>query len=581
MHITVVIAVVFALGAIACPSPLHAQWQENGVTIAATTGEEEAPKIAIDGAGGAIIVWQTVYRTPDIYAQRLDADGYIQWTAGGIAVCAAANGQHKPEIVTDGAGGAIIAWSDFRNGNADIYAQRLDADGNPIWPVDGIAVCTVEDTFGWWMMSRVRLVPYEGGVILAWHDNRSGNDDIYAQRLDADGNILWTPNGVAVCTAFGDQNDVEMIADGAGGAIIVWKDERSDEGDIYAQRIAPDSTLSWPPNGAPVCTATGEQEYHSVATDGAGGAIACWMDGDWETSDIYAQRISSEGLLRWPPRGRAVCTAIKQQAYPDITPDCYGGAFIVWSDQRNDVWYDHDIYGQRVDQYGFFYWTANGIKISEHQSKDHLEPRIIRDGYGGAILTWWSGEPLPGGGAGRPTARSSAYDDETIYAQRITADSIALWEEHGLKLCTYPDYMTTVRPRLVTDEQGGTIVTWCNIINNTGIYAQRVNANGNAPPASVEDPPSAAFLAQNHPNPFNPTTTIRFGLTRRVHVALRIYDPAGRLVCTLIDGYRDAGTHRELWNGCDDKGRAVESGIYFYRLTAGPFGEAKKLVLIR
>jgi hypothetical protein len=574
-------AVIIVLVAMAFSSPLHAQWQENGVTVAAATGEEEAPKIAPDGAGGAIIVWQTVYRTPDIYAQRLDADGYLLWTAGGVPVCTATNGQHKPEIVTDGAGGAIIAWSDFRNGNADIYAQRLDPAGNPLWTAGGIAVCTVADTFGWWMLSRVRLVPHEGGVIMAWHDNRSGNDDIYAQRIDANGNILWTPNGVTVCTAFGDQNDVEMIADGSGGAIIVWKDGRSDEGDIYAQRIAADSTVSWPPNGAPVCTAAGEQEYHAVTTDGEGGAIVCWMDGDWETSDIYAQRVSAEGLLQWPPRGRPVCTAIKQQAYPDITPDCFGGAFIAWSDQRNDVWYDHDIYAQRVDHYGLFYWTTDGVKISEHQSKDHLEPRIIQDGYGGAILTWWCGEPLPGGGASRATVRSNASDNETVYAQRIMADSTALWEEHGIMLCTYAEYMTSVRPRLVTDEAGGTIVTWCNIINHTGIYAQRVNANGNAPPTHVQDPPVTSFLAQNHPNPFNPTTTIRFGLTRPEHVRLAVYDILGRLVRVLIDDHRDAAVYEVRWNGTDDAGCAVASGVYFYALTAGEFGESRKLVLLR
>ncbi len=574
------IATVFLFVAVACSSPLHAQWQENGVTVAAVTDEEEHPNIATDSAGGAIIVWQSAFRYPDIYAQRVDADGYLLWTAGGVAVCTAADGQYKPEIVPDGAGGAIIAWSDFRNGNADIYAQRLDANGNTLWPANGIAVCTVANSFGWIQVSRLSLLAYDGGVIMTWHDDRNGDYDIYAQRLDSNGNSLWTPNGTAVCTAAGEQEDAKIIPDGSNGAIIAWTDERSGEKDIYAQRIAADSTAYWTPNGAAVCTAAGEQDCPAVTMDGEGGAIVCWVDGDWETSDIYAQRIGSDGLIRWPARGRPVCTAAKQQSFTHLATDCSGGAFIVWSDQRNSEWWDHDIYAQRVDPYGFFYWAADGIKISEHHVGDHLDPRIIQDGYGGAVLTWWAGEPLPGG-KGRAPARSAAYNDETVYAQRITANGTALWEEYGLKLCTYPDYTLAVRPQLITDGAGGTIVTWFNSNRNKGIYTQRITANGNAPPVHVQDPPAAASLAQNYPNPFNPTTTIRFGLTWRAFIALRIYDPAGRRVCTLVNGFRDAGTHREVWNGLDDSGHPVTSGIYFYQLDAGSFSETKKMVLMR
>jgi hypothetical protein len=62
----------------------HAQWQENGVPVALVTGDEEAPEIISDGAGGSIIVWQTYYSyndSPDIYAQRLDSEGYPLWPA--------------------------------------------------------------------------------------------------------------------------------------------------------------------------------------------------------------------------------------------------------------------------------------------------------------------------------------------------------------------------------------------------------------------------------------------------------------------------------------------------------------------
>jgi hypothetical protein len=89
------------------------------------------------------------------------------------------------------------------------------------------------------------------------------------------------------------------------------------------------------------------------------------------------------------------------------------------------------------------------------------------------------------------------------------------------------------------------------------------------------------FLGQCYPNPFNPSTTIRFGLGERAHVRLRIYDVSGRLVRMLVDGARSEGEHFERWNGMDSAGRTVASGVYFYRLEAGSFTETKKMVLMR
>ncbi|UCF04174.1 MAG: T9SS type A sorting domain-containing protein, partial [bacterium] len=119
-----------------------------------------------------------------------------------------------------------------------------------------------------------------------------------------------------------------------------------------------------------------------------------------------------------------------------------------------------------------------------------------------------------------------------------------------------------------------------------------VDYNGNeSPPDSTgrgdvtgdETPPApeTTYLDQNFPNPFNPATTILFGLKEPAVVSLRVYDVSGRLVRTLVSGERAAGVYKEKWNGLDNKGRAVTSGIYFYRLHAGTFLKTKKMVLSR
>jgi hypothetical protein len=96
-----------------------------------------------------------------------------------------------------------------------------------------------------------------------------------------------------------------------------------------------------------------------------------------------------------------------------------------------------------------------------------------------------------------------------------------------------------------------------------------------------EGPPEVTYMSQNHPNPFNPTTTIPFGLAAPGAVALRIYDVGGRLVRVLVDANLGAGRYELTWNGTDLNGNKVASGVYFYRLTAPSFVETKKLILLR
>ena len=90
-----------------------------------------------------------------------------------------------------------------------------------------------------------------------------------------------------------------------------------------------------------------------------------------------------------------------------------------------------------------------------------------------------------------------------------------------------------------------------------------------------------ASSGQNFPNPFNPNTTIAFGLKEQGHVSLRVYDAAGRLVVALIDESRPAGTYGAVWNGKAENGTTAASGVYFYRLITKEFEETKKMILLR
>lgn len=93
--------------------------------------------------------------------------------------------------------------------------------------------------------------------------------------------------------------------------------------------------------------------------------------------------------------------------------------------------------------------------------------------------------------------------------------------------------------------------------------------------------PDAYVLHQNVPNPFNPTTEIRFELPKAGHVTLDVFNVVGQRVKTLVDNHLETGAHAIIWNGTDDQGGAVSSGVYFYRLTAGEFVDTKKMLLLK
>ena len=88
-------------------------------------------------------------------------------------------------------------------------------------------------------------------------------------------------------------------------------------------------------------------------------------------------------------------------------------------------------------------------------------------------------------------------------------------------------------------------------------------------------------LEQNHPNPFNPETTIRYCLPAGTRAALRIYDARGRLVRELFDSVCSAGEHEILWDGTDDHGRSASSGVYFYVLETAAGDTEGRMVLIK
>lgn len=332
-------------------------WTFNGVALC-TTGGGGAQLIS-DGTGGAIIVYSDFRNSgyDNLYAQRVSSTGSTLWTLNDVAISTGNFVSLIPSLISDGLGGAIITWCDNRSGSLNIYAQRIDSTGSTLWTNNGVAICTAA------ISQQLPVITSDGagGAIITWTDYRNDPNgeigDIYAQRVNSNGSTLWSLNGVAICTAINDQNSPTLVSDGAGGAIITWQDFRDStisNLDIYAQRVDSTGSTLWTLNGVALCTALYNQYYPKIISDGSNGAIITWFDyRNGGTSDIYAQRINSIGSTLWTGNGVPICTATNSQSYPVIVSDGSGGGIITWLDDRNGA--NYAIYAQQIDSLGLIY----------------------------------------------------------------------------------------------------------------------------------------------------------------------------------------------------------------------------------
>ncbi len=530
------------------------------------------PKIVSDSSGGAIITWDDIRNSntdANIYAQRINSSGFVQWATDGVTICDTIRNQSAPAIEVDGAGGAIIAWDDKRDVSliSDIFAQRIDASGVVLWTANGIPICDTPE----YQFKPAILSDGSGGAIIAWNDFREGgaNSNVYAQKINSSGVAQWPINGVVVCNPAGEEQFVSLVSDGTGGAIITWEDTRvnNSDPDIYTQRINASGEVQWTDNGVLICDA-----YSSVlptsTSDGAGGVIITWMDfRDGSANHIYAQRIDANGDVQWPANGVAICTIQYGGSHPTIASDDAGGAIITWEDLREGS-LNFDIYAQKINALGIVQWTENGVAICQ-AIEDQVVPTIISDGSGGAIITW--GDKRAGGTFG------------DIYAQKINASGVVQWATNGVAISTAVKDQNT--PVLVSDGSAGAIITWGDKRNdfNTAydIYTQQVNANGELGIGTgiAEELPNVIDLAlsQNYPNPVKEKTTIKFEIGNSQMVSLKIYDLFGNEVSTLVNEKKSAGKYEVNF---DVSEISLSHGIYFYILQGSSLELTKKMIVL-
>ena len=406
-----------------------------------------------DGSGGAIVVWRdgrNIANAIDIYAQHISASGNLLWNVDAVPICNAASDQFAPRLVSDGANGAIIAWYDNRSGNYDIYAQRINSSGVVQWTTDGVAICIATGN----QNAHQLLADGNGGAFIVWSDGRTSgpNADIYGQLVNAAGVVQWTANGAPINYASSLQNIPQLMSDGGAGFFVSWEDWRNfGQTDIYVQKVSSNGFYTWSYLGVGICVEANGAQYNSkIVADGAGGAIICWQDKRTSSSDdIYAQKINTNGVVQWTNNGVLICNASGLQINEQMLSDGAGGAII---------------YAQRINTSGAVQWAANGVAVCSDGSNQN-EAQIITTSSGAAIVCWTDYRNAPG----------------DIYAQKLNSSGAAQWAVNGVPVSNATNDQAAAA--IINDGNDNAIIAWRDLrtTNDYDIYSSRLLSNGTLP----------------------------------------------------------------------------------------------------
>lgn len=458
----------------------HSEDDKDGLPLRQGYHIEWFRSSSTDANGNMCVVWSdTRLGDRDIWAQLIGPDGTHLWDEGGVLVVQEYSRQEDPNVTTDNNGNWVITWVDFRDDvlvedKGDIYAQKLNGDGERQWQDSGVPLRVVEEPQLW-----VQGFPDgNGGVVTIWVGGPDGQANLFGQRLDADGNILWAENGIVLAGGDGNQgtlggSDYTADTDDAGGMVYAWRDfTNPSDANIRMNRVDGSGDLLWGTDdtGIPVCMEEHVQKRVRLAPDGESGAFLVWEDPrniDVSNVDLYGQHVDSDGNMSWTVDGVPVAQQADLQSGPRIVNSGVGEAVFIWEDYRNDPEFT-DLYTQRIsDDNGtpVLHWGPEGEEVTGLLVADgdlnQVDARLTGDGLGGAVFAWID-------------ERNGASPNNDLYAQHISADGERLWgeDDNGIVVCDAVNQQNGSLVRVLGEDN--IAIIWFDYRKGSpGLYFQR------------------------------------------------------------------------------------------------------------
>lgn len=442
--------------------PLNTKfWNQNGNPLCTNISRQSSIYIIINENGEAFIIWKDQRNEVvegDIYAQFINTSGNIQWTLDGACIINATGEQIPNGLIYSGFNCSIFVWEDNRTGNYDIYVQKINSTGSSLWNSNGTVICNAINN----QKEPCLVKDDNGGAIITWIDERNNNSELYVQYINATGSTQWIDNGTPICNITNlIINSPQICSDGQNGSIIAWYDNRTGYDGVYIQRINSSGSTLWLDNGTLIYGLNNVSVSNvRICVDGLNGSIISWIDNRTGINKVYVQRINSTGGSEWDSNGTAVCelTSIDQNEV-EMCTDYQKGVILVFRDHQTGM-IDYNIYAQKINSTGARKWN-NGTAVCTAIGNQY-SPELTNDGEGGAIFTWID-------------LRSANYK---IYAQRVTQNGLINWTENGVLICSQSSLLDS--PIITFNNNTGSYISWIDNRNDPlgDIYIQRLLNDG-------------------------------------------------------------------------------------------------------
>ena len=335
--------------------------------------------------GAAIFVWSdTRFGMRNVFAHKIDKNGNFVWGETGTVITDLPGRQEDPVAIEDGSGGAFIAWVDYRfDDSGDIFIQHVDSSGSLLMDLNGVALAQQQGQQISINMSTDSL----GGVFVTWQDKRGGvDDDIYGTHVDANHNVVSQGSGVPIVVMGGTQSAKSIEYAGNNEAFICWSDSRLGENiDIYGQRLNVNMEPMFEENGIPIANTEGLETRPRTTFVSNTTSFVTWKSGDEDARILY-QFIDDQGLVFDDVKSISNYDAI--QTSPRVKRSKSGEVFISWKDLRSDP-VDGDIYMQKIDNNGDVLW-ADGVQVDPTDGIN-FSGRFASNNIGGFDIFWEKG----------------------------------------------------------------------------------------------------------------------------------------------------------------------------------------------
>lgn len=333
------------------------------------------------------------------------------------------------------------------------------------------AVCSFNSNTG--KTGSVICSDGNGGAFVAWvdaRDNGTTGNDIYIQRINANGSLVFNANGLLVCNAAGGQSNISITPDGNGGAFLVWQDPRvtmpSPINLAYAQRVSATGSLLWATNGvAAFQTLTGSQTVPTAVVTSLGEFFVVTRDARNANTDLFVQKLNATTGAPLLTNDLPIVTQAGNQSQQQVATDTSGNFVIVWSDPRTPgTTSNQQIYTQKVNANGTVAWAADGLVVCSNLANNRLDASIsFVNSINEYVISW--------------SDLRAGTTNTDIYAQRISNLAGApFWTVNGVAVCAATGSQSSSQIRVTSDNAA--IVSWIDPRNsattNNDIYAHKI-----------------------------------------------------------------------------------------------------------